>query len=299
MGALIQNICSDLQVDRSKCESATCMPPLRCGYVSIGNRRGVTPALGHLALSYANGDDAFGYHLAATEYKTALLTTHGRAVQIRQKLLARQKANDPFKILTAEELLDHREEKLSRNQFIQRLDRELRDAEVVIVDAYELDKAHDQRIDGFAPSAYQDDVADYLIESASKRASTIFGGQGSSSGTFKRWDPKTTFDLEFSLYRFDSKGEPLSFLSHWRRFGGADMRVDELQISCCHKTSNGAYRWDIEFGVADSDPLVEFAIHLHRQGLTYQRIGDLLGRGRSTVHRWVTANRSVTPSNSR
>ena len=275
------------------------MTPQRCGYVSIGNRRGVTPALGHLALSYANGDDAFGYQLAATGYETVLLTTPVRAVQIRQNLFASQKANDPFKILTAEELLDHREEKLSPNQFIQRLDRELRDPKIVIVDAYELDKANDQRIDGFAPSAYQDYVAEYLIESASKRASTIFVGQGSSSGTFKRWDPKKTFDHELSLYRFDSKGEPLSFLAHWQRSGGADMRVEELQVSWRHKTSNGAYRWDIESGVADSDPLVEFAIHLHRQGLTYQRIGDLLGRGRSTVHRWVTADRSVTHSNSR
>jgi hypothetical protein len=302
MATLIATVGCNQDAASSKTEAATCLNSQRFGIVQVGNTKGVLPALGYLALAFAQGNDLVGYSLGGRKFKTVLLTSVEREARIRKSLqasIAKLEASGQLKIVTSKDLVKHDHEKPSSREITRRLNGVLSDVEIVIIDGDGLGDANDQRVKGFAPTGYEDVVVDYFIASVPKRVSTIIVGQGDCSEAFERWDPKSTFDHELSLYRFGNKPGPLSFLVHWVRSGGADMPVDELQVSWREKTSAGSNGWQIESGVADSDPILEFAVHLRRQGLTYQRIGDLLGCARSTIHRWLTAGSSDIPAKSR
>lgn len=272
----------------------------RCGIVEVGNRKGVAPTLGYLSLAFAEGDDLFGYSLHDAKYKVALLTSPCREAQLRKKLSARiekLEVSGSLKIVNSN-LLEHLYEKPSSREIARCLGAVLCDAEIVIVDGFGCDDANDRLAQGFAPIGFEGVVADYFIASIAEHVSTIFVGHGHCSGTFKRWLPSATFDHALSIYRFDKKSEPLSFLIYWKWGGAGHLDDEELMVNWRVKNSSGEYAWELEVGVEDMDPLHEFAEFLRRLGMTYQRIGDLLGRGRSTVHRWLTFDRQVSPNKS-
>jgi len=262
----------------------------RCGIVQMGNYRGIAPALGYLSIAFAEGHDLFGYSLHGTKYKVVLLTSPNREAQLRKKLRA------PIQVLETSgyleivnsSILSSFGEKPATPDLAYCLDGVLSGAEIVIVDGYGFVDATDPGTQGFAPTGYEGVLADYLFSAVAEHVSTIFIGQGNCAGAFKRWNPLVTFDHELSLYRFDKKSEPLSFLVHWPRRHGTSAEDDELMVSWREKDDLGVYGWQTASGIDPFDPLLEFATHFRRLGMTYQRIGDLLGLGRSTVHRWLT-----------
>lgn len=273
----------------------------RCGIVSVGNNRGVAPAIGYLSLALAEGHDLFGYSLLGTKYKVVLLTSPSREALFRKKLTApieKLETSGYLEIVNSSILTTLSGKHGSRN-LDRCLDGVLGDAEIVIVDGYGPVDATDHVTQGFAPAGYEGALADYMFSSITERVSTIFVGQGNCAGAFKRWDPLVTFDHNLSLYRFDKKSEPLSFLVLKLKGHGASAEDDELMVSWRVKDDFGDYGWRTEAGLEPSDPLLEFAIHLRHQGMSYQRIGDLLGLGRSTVHRWLTVNCGMNTPRSR
>ncbi|MBT9520013.1 MAG: helix-turn-helix domain-containing protein [Dechloromonas sp.] len=272
----------------------------RCGIVEVGNSKGVAPALGYLSLAFAEGKDLFGYSVQGAKFKVALLTSPKREAQIRKSLqaqIAQLEADGSLKIINSN-LVANFDRKPSSREISRCLDDVLNKVDIVIVDGYGRSNTSDQLTQGFAPPGYEGVFADYFIASIAEHISTIFVGQDRPSDLFKHWNPNTTFDHALSIYRFGKKSEPLSFLVYWERGGTGYQNDKELMVNWRLKNSSGEYAWELEVGIEDTDPLHEFAVFLRRLGMTYQRVGDLLGLGRSTVHRWLTSGRHASPNKS-
>ena len=234
------------------------------------------------------------------KFKVALLTSPKREAQIRKNLrgqIAQLGDCGLLKIVNSN-CLASLNEKPSSKEIARCLDKVLSGVEIVIVDGYGRSNTADQQDPGFAPPGYEGGLADYFFASVPEHVSTIFVGQGCCSDAFKRWDPSISFDHVLSIYRFDKKPDPLSFLIYRERGDVDKIDGNELMVNWRVQISNGEYAWELAVGVEDADPLDEFAEFLRSLGMTYQRIGDLLGLGRSTVHRWLTSDRRVLPNKS-
>lgn len=262
-----------------------------CDVVQVINRKGVAPALGHLSIAFAEGNDILGYAIHGTKYKVALLTSPSRENLLRKKLRARieKLEHDGHLKIVNSNRLGSLGEYPSSHKIAQRLDGVLMDADIVIIDGYGSNDRSNQLATGFASAGLEGAVADYFIASVAEHAYTIFVGQGCCAGAFKRWDPNIAFDNVLSIYRCNSKSEPLRFLIYWEKGSAGHTYGDDLMVNWRAKNSAGEYAWELLVGAEDVHLLYEFAKFLRCLGMAYQHIGDLLGRGRSTVHKWLTS----------
>lgn len=155
MSMLTNTALCDSHVDQSMSEGALGLEAQRYGMVWVGNRKGLAPALGHIALAFAQGNDIFGYRLAGRKYKTVMLTSDSLATLIHWKLLTGRNGDDLPELMTFDDLLTDREKKPTSTQIVRRLDRKLRDAEIVIVDGYGSGDKIDHSGLSFAPADFE------------------------------------------------------------------------------------------------------------------------------------------------